>query len=345
MSRDYRELGIATDEFFAGYMFGRYQNSATADLVRFETNLVTSKFVFGEPVLVEYNSIAYFTEDSILPKPQVLEEVLAEALSPPTAYLNKLSTDLSPGNAFLNVNSVEFKEPDTRVVSSPSSSDSLDPAVAGITAAAAGLALLLAGAVLYRRQQDGEGEEDYYNQKSLDNKAPYGDVTVAGETYSGETCDGTISVSPSAGLSGSVSRDEEQGMISEESGESDNEDDEALSENEEAENQPLTSKYQDKSERGDEIDYEDSGLSEVIPHYDEELNRDAESTQSDFTDERYQSEMKSLEGFDALYHEGLTEDLPSSQRMDEMSFDEDDDCDKNRPLTVDEIDAMLSINM
>lgn len=83
MSRDYRELGIATDEFFAGYMFGRYQNSATADLVRFETNLVTSKFVFGEPVLVEYNSIAYFTEDSILPKPQVLEEVLAEALSPP----------------------------------------------------------------------------------------------------------------------------------------------------------------------------------------------------------------------------------------------------------------------
>lgn len=243
------------------------------------------------------------------------------------------------------MNSVEFKEPDTRVVSSPSSSDSLDPAVAGITAAAAGLALLLAGAVLYRRQQDGEGEEDYYNQKSLDNKAPYGDVTVAGETYSGETCDGTISVSPSAGLSGSVSRDEEQGMISEESGESDNEDDEALSENEEAENQPLTSKYQDKSERGDEIDYEDSGLSEVIPHYDEELNRDAESTQSDFTDERYQSEMKSLEGFDALYHEGLTDDLPSSQRMDEMSFDEDDDCDKNRPLTVDEIDAMLSINM
>jgi hypothetical protein len=205
MREDYMEVAQLTNTFFDEYMIERYEDSAQATLLRFETTMITSTFRFGEPVVVIYESIAYFHEDStVLPRAQVLDIVLMQAFDNPVPYIAQLGA-LDSTNAFSTTTAVEFTEPEMMPVVSTRTSTKVNPAA--IAAGAIGLTLLAAGIMLYRRR---EGEEEgYYTQKSFDNKpSGHGDVTVAGETYAGETYDGSASYCPSRG----PSRDEEQGL-------------------------------------------------------------------------------------------------------------------------------------
>jgi hypothetical protein len=113
-------------------------------------------------------------------------------------YQSRLN-NISPGNLFRGAQ-VFFSEPVTRVVKRNSGKSGV-----GIAAGAVAFTLLAAGLVLYKRRMDTEEDAG----KDM-NKAPAGDITVAGETYAGETCDGSASVD-AASLEAYRYRDEEEG--------------------------------------------------------------------------------------------------------------------------------------
>jgi hypothetical protein len=206
MRDDYLAVGELTDTYFEGYMIGRYQSSSQADLVKFETTINMTFFMFGEPALIEYESTAYFSaSSSVTPRQSVLDSVLMEALDQPEPYTDLLA-GLGSGNPFSSTTFVEFKEPQTRVVSGKSTPSDSNANTATFAAAAAGLTLLIAGAVLYRRNKD-DDTGDYFGEKDFGKNGGGDAATLAGDTYAGDTYDGSISMGRSTYLAG----DEERG--------------------------------------------------------------------------------------------------------------------------------------
>jgi hypothetical protein len=96
-----------------------------------------------------------------------------------------LNDELPEGNIFIGSTVIFLQDegggqdPDTRS----------GVAATGIAAAAVAFTLLVAGIVIYKRRQDRKDPEtDKLNK-------PSGDATIAGETFTGETYDGTVSIS------------------------------------------------------------------------------------------------------------------------------------------------------
>lgn len=230
-SRDhYLVVAAETRVYFEGYMRGRYLNSRTATLERFETTMTTSHFEFGDPVSIVYESTAYFaTASTTIPMTSVVEDVLEEAFDDPTMYLNILRS-LPQSNPFSETTSFMFVDPpvttDGTGVNGGEANDPEIPAASarsgrplGLAAGAVGGILLVAGFMLYKRTSSSEEEDYAFSQKSFNKPPPpsgevtvagdtfMADMTVAGDTYTGETVadtyDGTAS----------ISKDDDKGMV------------------------------------------------------------------------------------------------------------------------------------
>lgn len=171
---------------------------------------------FRDPIQVQYASTAYFSGDSvIIPTPDFLSRILEQSLDDPQVYLDELS-QLSNDNIFSTATNAIFAAPDE----SPSSQESTPPttvsstkSIPGIVGAAVGFTLLVAGLVFYSRSKVGD---DNYRDNKLNKKLRGGDGTVAGETYAGETLDGTASISPSIGRFGDEENTRVNGCTAEE---------------------------------------------------------------------------------------------------------------------------------
>jgi hypothetical protein len=153
----------------------------------------------GDPVQVQWESVAYFTDDSIIiPTPEFLNTVLEQSLDDPQDYIDELST-LNSANPFSTTVDAFFTIPKTPPNSSTndtpirtSDSGSTASGIPGIVGAAAALTVVLVGFVAYRHYQSRQEGSDDNNVKL--NKKHRGDGTVAGETFTGETHDGSTSV-------------------------------------------------------------------------------------------------------------------------------------------------------
>lgn len=232
-SRDeYIELESVTSDYFEEFMLRAYQVSTQATLARFETTLETSIFRFGEPVQVQYESIAYFSEDSIiLPQPRFLYSVLQQSLDDDGDYIVALESELPSSNVFTSTTRTVFTKPEdppegrtsdtaeeTKTVStSGSRTDSSTsipiPAIAG---ALAGVTVLLAAFTLYRgKRSGGKKSSDEVAKKLNDHSSgATGGATVSGETYEtygGETHDEEEESSLSQGSEETPVGDEERG--------------------------------------------------------------------------------------------------------------------------------------
>jgi hypothetical protein len=148
------------------------------------------------PVQVQWESIAYFTDDSIIiPTEQQISNVLQQSLDTPEDYLGILS-DLSSANPFSTTIEAYFGIPrDPSPSDSPNTSTTRSSAggMSGIIGAAVGLTLVLAGFVLYQSLKDENEDEMIDGIQKLTSAS--GDATVAGDTFAGETHDGSASTS------------------------------------------------------------------------------------------------------------------------------------------------------
>jgi hypothetical protein len=205
LREDLAELEATTDAYLDEYMKTRYEKATAIDLILFSTELVTSSYATGEPIPVEFKTTAYFSKDSSdIPKDDVLQDVRDEAFLGDALqdYIDLLN-ELAVGNVFQTTESVEL--------SGSSGSDNSKRASAslsttGIVAGAVGLALLSAAFVLYKVRLE---EDDSVQEKAF-NKPIGGDITIAGDTYTGaETCD----ASSFAESRRYRSSDEEEGLV------------------------------------------------------------------------------------------------------------------------------------
>ncbi|KAL3921418.1 MAG: hypothetical protein SGILL_002757, partial [Bacillariaceae sp.] len=154
----------------------------------------------GLPVQVQWQSTAYFTDDSIIiPTADQILSVLQQSLDEPEDYLEVLS-DLNPDNPFSTTMEAYFGTPrDPRSVDSSSESlnrSSRDTAagMSGIIGAAAGLTVVLVGFAVYQNSKgrNGDGaDNDFEDTQKLNSSV--GDATVAGDTYTIDTHDGSSS--------------------------------------------------------------------------------------------------------------------------------------------------------
>ena len=180
-------------------MFDELTGSAFTFLDDFITRMITSTYVTDEaPYVIDFSATARFNPFStVFLSEQQLDEAVVIAFS--GANLDTY-TDLLKGLPSENVfNSAQvfFGEAEMRSAQRSNTSNA-----AGIAAAAVAASLIAAGTVLYRRRQRA-GQEKISN--NLDKK---GDGTVAGETYTGYSYDGTASFSGSMEHGGQY-RDEE----------------------------------------------------------------------------------------------------------------------------------------
>lgn len=226
MREDYLEVEAVTNTYFNEYMLDVFEEPGVESLLQFRTTLYTSEFKFDEPVLIVFDSVAYFAEDfpaDDLPSPQTLETLLQLSLEDPSGYLGLLA-ELGIENAFSTTTEVVFSnqatttaseqdEADTNTnnegsgsASSSHESDGAGTVPAAIAAGAVGASLLIAGIVIYSQRTADSDDLSF----TKGNKQ--GDATVAGETFTGESYDGAISeAAPSSNRQ--LSADEEDGMI------------------------------------------------------------------------------------------------------------------------------------
>lgn len=360
MREDYLEVEALTNKYFSDYMLEVFEEPSEDSLIEFRTTLVTSEFGFDEPVLITYDSVAYFAEDfpaASLPSPETLEDLLLLAFEDPTDYLDLLAS-LGEENAFSSTESVAFAAPAANNSTSsepimrsesPGSSDTGSSA-AVIAAGAVGATLLVAGILLYRRRQ-AANDDDFFTKKDK----PRGGATVAGETYAGETFDGTISVSPSSQLLS----DEEQGMVNVEidetetvvdmssvspaweglnsttpnAYESDDESDFEGSEDEDEKEEKLLPNKQDIHEGnlGSESDVVENTTVSILS---EENNNSSVPL-----DQKVDTLPKSVEAFDAYLGPTI-----GSMSIDSQEIDEENESiqSERRSLSVAEIESMLN---
>jgi len=182
-----------TQEYLEEFMFERFSDDTFTILDDFITLLVTSSFFEEEEVIVvDYESIGRFNPFStVIPTRAQLNSALIDAFTGVDllVYEDMLRDQLGSGNVFSNAR-VTFLFDDSPVRIADKSK--LGITATGIAAAAVAFTLLAAGAVIYtRRQKDDDDSMHKLNKNG-------GDATVAGETYAGETCDGSASVSASS---------------------------------------------------------------------------------------------------------------------------------------------------
>jgi hypothetical protein len=182
---EFKALEDATRIYLSEYFFNEFDQDDFTVLDQFITNVVAFTYSKGMPVIVDYKSFARFSDlSTITPTPEQMGFAVAEAFTglDMIKYEEFLGDSLSSNNIFAG-STVQFLQ-DGAV---PGKSRNGIGAT-GIAASAVAFTLLLAGLVIYKRKSD-DGEAT----KNL-NKSP-GDMTVAGETFAGETYDGTASVS------------------------------------------------------------------------------------------------------------------------------------------------------
>lgn len=196
------ELTQVTDVtrlFLEEFMFDELTGSAFTFLDDFITRMITSTYVTGDaPYVINYSATARFNPFStVFLSEQQLDEAVVIAFTGANidTYTNLLK-GLPSENVFHSAQ-VFFGDAEMRSAQRSDTSNA-----AGIAAAAVAASLVAAGIVLYRRRQQ-PGEKNASN--TLDKK---GDGTVAGETYTGYSYDGTASFSGSMEHGGRF-RDEE----------------------------------------------------------------------------------------------------------------------------------------
>jgi hypothetical protein len=167
--------------YLSGFMNEQFADTQLTNLEEFLTIFTGSSFNFGQPIFVEYQSTAVFDESStVVPTVEILDQTLETAFEGENlnGYIGMLQA-LPPGNVFSTSIFVNQTDGGQMLVmaSSPQKRERVTTA-AGAAAGAAGLALLAAGFVFYKRQQ-GKDVEITFNKPAGDN------VTVAGETYAG----------------------------------------------------------------------------------------------------------------------------------------------------------------
>lgn len=213
---DFLELQALTQSFFKDYMMKEYEISTQAELVDFTTSFVTAHFMYvhcktlfvqsseltyltkqflpwfrflinpnyrpGDPIHIQYNSTAIFTENSInVPTTQTLFDVLEKSLVNPQAYINDVQLQVSDVNPFSSTTSVKFTNPKPTPTARSSVKSNLAIASAGVVAL---FTLSLVAGVVLLRDKSVTGENSY--QENMQ-KGFGGDVTVAGETYVSES--------------------------------------------------------------------------------------------------------------------------------------------------------------
>jgi hypothetical protein len=311
LREDLAELEATTDAYLDEYMKTRYEKATAIDLILFSTELVTSSYATGEPIPVEFKTTAYFSKDSSdIPKDDVLQDVRDEAFLGDALqdYIDLLN-ELAVGNVFQTTESVEL--------SGSSGSDNSKRASAslsttGIVAGAVGLALLSAAFVLYKVRLE---EDDSVQEKAF-NKPIGGDITIAGDTYTGaETCD----ASSFAESRRYRSSDEEEGLVAVDLGISREAYDDSsvvpvwnADDNGELAglvHQKSESKEEEEVERADtgSDDDDESGMFVIGEVEDEELTRDLETKNGTST--------MTVDGFSAMGN--YTDEMAASMTADE----------------------------
>lgn len=170
-------------------MFEELTGSAFTFLDDFVTRMITSTFVTGDaPYVIDYSATARFNPFStVFLSQEQLDEALTIAFTGENldAY-TALLKDLPAENVF-NDAQVFFGEATVRTAQRSENSNA-----AAIAAAAVAATMFAAGIVLYKRRRQAEE----YSSTDLDKK---GDHTVAGETFSGYSYDGSASANESLG--------------------------------------------------------------------------------------------------------------------------------------------------
>ena len=208
--KDLVPLTDLTRLYLEQFMFNEFERTTSITLDDFITKYVTANaYPMGGIAVVEFNSTARFAQGTeMFPSRAQLDEALATAFSGENLneYIFRLRT-LPLSNIFSSSPVVEFVDPPLMVSVSTPRERSGGSDLPGIIGAAVGLTILAAGALLYKRRHD---EEDM-DGTGFDDKGK-GDMTVAGDTYAGETYDCTVSVDGSSLVDYPFhNRDEEDG--------------------------------------------------------------------------------------------------------------------------------------
>ena len=213
MREDYLEVEAVTNEYFNAYMLDVFEEPGVESLIQFRSTLHTSEFIFDEPVLIFFDSVAYFAEDfpsESLPSAQTLQTLLEFSLEDPSDYLDLLA-QLGVENAFTSTTAVAFADESSSTSPSNSTDDAtisddvaLDKptvdlseasgntgaSLFAIAAGAIGAGLLVAGVIVFRRRRSPDADDASFRKSG---KSGHCGGTVAGDTFTGESCDGLAS--------------------------------------------------------------------------------------------------------------------------------------------------------
>lgn len=170
------------ERYVSEYMTSQF--SASDTIIMIGVNTLTGNLDFQTPTLIaEYDSRACFSQGSEIPNFQTLDTALAgmlNTLDKQDLFITTINSLLPAGNIFkTGLVGVEFGNPPSR-----SRLDSGSGSSAAIASGAAGLTMLVAGMILYKRRRP--LIEDYDAEKKLD-KSNCGGSTVDGDTFTGET--------------------------------------------------------------------------------------------------------------------------------------------------------------
>lgn len=183
---EYRDLSIVVDRIISEYMGSQYSTSTSVFVTDFET--LTGNTEFRSPTLIaDYDSQACFSSDSDRPSKATLDNLLLNMLSTQQdrdAFITTASSLLPSGNIFkTSLIDVEFGEsPAIRSISASSTGNGTT-----IASGLAGIFLLAAGMITYKRRRSGD---EFCNQKGYGKDD--GD-TFTGEAYmASETCSNNI---------------------------------------------------------------------------------------------------------------------------------------------------------
>lgn len=193
------ELNEATRSYLDAHFMEEFDEDDFTIYSQFVNQIDEITAISNTQVAVGYDSIVRFGQSSLIkPMPIQLGSAIGDAFTgvQMIQYEEWLAKMLPNGNVFVG-SKVEYYNGDTVP-------DTSIAGMAGIAASAAAVTLLVAGLVLYKSSPDKKA-----NNMGKLNKSP-GDLTIAGETYAGETYDGMASISTSADYGKGVN-DEEDG--------------------------------------------------------------------------------------------------------------------------------------
>lgn len=186
-TEDLKELEKATRSYLSDFFFDEFDEDDFTIFNQFITDMTDHTASPKQPVVVDFESVGRFDSLSLItPTPTQLGSAVKQAFTgmEMITYEDWLKQMLPSDNIFVG-SKVQFVE-DGGVVPDKTRRGI---GATGIAASAVAMTLLVAGVVLYRSKSDvNNGEIDKLG------KSP-GDMTVAGDTFAGETYDGTVSVS------------------------------------------------------------------------------------------------------------------------------------------------------